>query len=127
MGKVIVANYVTLDGVMQATGCPDGDTRDGTYERPLASWNERGGPFKDPLDDTQKFVASHDAATTLEWPNSTLMTGSSRPCEMSARSDERPATSASTSPTGASRRAVGPTGCYLETASRTSPRSSARA
>src|ERR1700741_456375 len=29
MGKVIVANYVTLDGVMQAPGRPDEDTRDG--------------------------------------------------------------------------------------------------
>jgi dihydrofolate reductase len=109
MGKVIVANYVTLDGVMQAPGRPDEDTRDGfehggwaapygdqatvakmgermgpdraflfgrrTYEQLLASWNERGGPFKDALNDTQKFVASHDPATTPEWPNSTLLTG----------------------------------------------------
>jgi len=109
MGKVIVTNYVTLDGVMQAPGRPDEDTRDGfehggwaapygdeatvakmgermgrdraflfgrrTYEQLLATWNERGGPFKDALNDTQKFVASHDPATGLEWPNSTLLTG----------------------------------------------------
>ena len=109
MGKVIVINNVTLDGVMQAPGRVDEDTRDGfehggwaaprgdeamvakmgermgedraflfgrrTYEQLLASWNEQGGPFKDALNDTQKFVASHSPATTLEWPNSTLLTG----------------------------------------------------
>ena len=109
MGKVIVTNYVTLDGVMQAPGGADEDTRDGfehggwatpysdgatvakmgermgvdraflfgrrTYEQLLASWNEQGGPFKDALNDTQKFVASHSPATTLEWPNSTLLHG----------------------------------------------------
>ena len=109
MGKVIVTNYLTLDGVMQAPGRADEDTRDGfehggwaapygdeatvakmgermgvdraflfgrrTYEQLLASWNEQGGPFKDALNDTQKFVASHSPATTLEWPNSTLLHG----------------------------------------------------
>jgi hypothetical protein len=29
MGKVIVINWVTLDGVMQAPGSDDEDTRDG--------------------------------------------------------------------------------------------------
>ncbi|MBV8216938.1 MAG: hypothetical protein JO325_00625 [Solirubrobacterales bacterium] len=91
MGKVIVMNSVTLDGVMQAPGRPDEDTRDGfehggwavpyadeasvakmgermgedrawlfgrhTYEQLLAIWNERGGPFKDALNDTPKYVA----------------------------------------------------------------------
>lgn len=109
MGKVVVTNNVTLDGVMQAPGRPDEDTRGGfehggwaapygdaamvakmgermgpdraflfgrrTYEQLLASWNEQGGPFKDALNDTQKFVASQNPATTLDWPNSTLLTG----------------------------------------------------
>jgi len=109
MGKVIVMNSVTLDGVMQAPGRPDEDTRDGfaqggwavpysdeavvakmgermgedhawlfgrhTYEQLLAVWNARGGPFKEALNSTQKFVASSDPAATLEWPNSTLLTG----------------------------------------------------
>jgi dihydrofolate reductase len=109
MGKVIVMNGVTLDGVMQSPGRPDEDTRDGfehggwavpygdeatvakmgermgedrawlfgrrTYEQLLASWNERGGPFKDALNDTRKFVASSDPATRLDWPNSTLLHG----------------------------------------------------
>jgi dihydrofolate reductase len=109
MGKVIVMNGVTLDGVMQAPGRPDEDTRDGfehggwaapyadeamvakmgermgedrawlfgrhTYEQLLAIWNERGGPFKDALNEAPKYVASHNPETRLEWPNSTLLTG----------------------------------------------------
>ncbi len=109
MGKVIVMNGVTLDGVMQSPGRPDEDTRDGfahggwaipygdeamvakmgermgedraflfgrrTYEELLASWNDRGGPFKDALNDARKYVASGSPATRLEWPNSTLLHG----------------------------------------------------
>ena len=109
MGKVIVMNGLTLDGVMQGPGRPDEDTRDGfehggwgipygdeatvakmgermgedraflfgrrTYEQLLSSWNARGGPFKDPLNDASKFVASSNPATRLEWPNSTLLHG----------------------------------------------------
>jgi dihydrofolate reductase len=33
-----------------------------TYEHLLTAWNARGGPFKDALNDTRKYVAS----TTLE-------------------------------------------------------------
>lgn len=109
MGKVVVMNSVTLDGVMQGPGRPDEDTRDGfvqggwavpygddamvakmgermgedraflfgrrTYEQLLSSWNARGGPFKDALNDTHKFVASSNPAARLEWPNSTLLHG----------------------------------------------------
>ncbi len=109
MGKVIVMNAVTLDGVMQGPGRPDEDTRDGfehggwgvpysdeamvakmgermggdhaflfgrrTYEQLLASWNARGGRFKDALNDTRKYVASSNPATKLDWPNSTLLHG----------------------------------------------------
>jgi dihydrofolate reductase len=109
MGKVIVINWVTLDGVMQAPGSDDEDTRDGfshggwatpyseealgkkmgermtgefawlfgrrSYEGLLAAWNARGGPFKDALNDTQKYVASSSASTALDWPNSTLLAG----------------------------------------------------
>lgn len=109
MGKIIVMNGVTLDGVMQAPGRPDEDTRDGfphggwgvpyadeaivakmgermgedraflfgrrTYEQLLASWNARGGPFKDALNDAPKYVASGNPATRLDWPNSTLLHG----------------------------------------------------
>ncbi len=107
MGRVIVMNNLTLDGVMQGPGRPDEDTRDGfarggwgiansddamvakmgermgrdraflfgrrTYEQLLASWNARGGPFKDALNNTRKYVASSNPSTGLEWPNSTLL------------------------------------------------------
>src|SRR5438552_11578015 len=109
MGKVIVMNHLTLDGVMQGPGRPDEDTRDGferggwgvpysdeamvaemgermggdraflfgrrTYEDLLATWNARGGPFKDALNDATKYVASSNPATRLDWPNSTLLNG----------------------------------------------------
>jgi dihydrofolate reductase len=109
MGKVIVMNWVTLDGVMQGPGRPDEDTRDGfehggwatpysdestvakvgermggdraflfgrrTYEELLASWNAQGGPFKDALNDTRKFVASNNPEAKLDWPSSTLLRG----------------------------------------------------
>ena len=107
MGKVIVMNGLTLDGVMQSPGRPDEDTRDGfeyggwgvpygdeatvakmgermggdraflfgrrTYEDLLTTWNARGGPFKDALNDARKYVASNNPATKLDWPNSTLL------------------------------------------------------
>lgn len=41
----------------------------------LGTWNRRGGQFKDPLNNSQKYVASHNPETTLEWPNSTLLHG----------------------------------------------------
>jgi dihydrofolate reductase len=109
MGKVIVMNGMSLDGVMQSPGRADEDTRDGfehggwgvpygddaivakmgermggdrawlfgrrTYEELLAYWNAEGGPFKDPLNNTRKYVASSSAETRLAWPNSTLLSG----------------------------------------------------
>ena len=109
MGRVIVMNGVSLDGVMQAPGRPDEDARDGfehggwavpygddamvakmgermgedrawlfgrrSYEDLLAIWNARGGPFKDAFNNAQKYVASANPATRLEWPNSTLLHG----------------------------------------------------
>ena len=109
MGKVIVMNQLTLDGVMQSPGRPDEDPRDGferggwavargdeamvakmgermggdsaflfgrrTYEDLLTTWNARGGPFKDALNNSHKYVASSNPATRLDWPNSTLLHG----------------------------------------------------
>lgn len=109
MGKILVANNVTLDGVMQGPGRPDEDTRDGfelggwgipysdettvakmgermgedraflfgrrTYEQLLTSWNAQGGPFKEALNTTRKYVATSNSATSLDWPNSTLLHG----------------------------------------------------
>lgn len=109
MGKVIVMNHVTLDGVMQGPGRPDEDPRGGftdggwavqhadqatvqkmgermgadhafllgrrTYTQLLESWNAQGGPFKDALNNTPKYVASRNPALKLEWRNSTLLQG----------------------------------------------------
>lgn len=109
MGKVIVINHLTLDGVMQGPGRRDEDTRGGfehggwaapyandtmvarmgermgddhaflfgrrTYDQLLSSWNARGGPFKEALNETHKYVASSNPAARLEWPNSTLLSG----------------------------------------------------
>ena len=46
-----------------------------TYEDLLATWNARGGPFKDAFNNSLKYVASSNPATGLEWPNSTLLHG----------------------------------------------------
>lgn len=114
MGRIVVMNHVTLDGVMQGPGRPGEDTRGGftdsgwavrstqpgdestaamsermtadggldgwlfgrrTYEDLLMTWNERGGPFKDALNDAAKYVASTTLTEPLGWPNSTLLRG----------------------------------------------------
>jgi dihydrofolate reductase len=114
MGRIVVMNHVTLDGVMQGPGRPDEDTRGGftrggwgyqsvtpddavgkamgermaaggglagwlfgrrTYEQLLATWNARGGPFKDGLNNSPKYVASTTLEEPLPWPNSTLLRG----------------------------------------------------
>ena len=46
-----------------------------TYEDLLATWNARGGPFKDALNNTAKYVASTTLKEPLRWPNSTLLYG----------------------------------------------------
>jgi dihydrofolate reductase len=114
MGRIVVMNHVTLDGVMQGPGRADEDIRDGftqggwghrsvtpddavgkamgermaaggglagwlfgrrTYEDLLASWNAQGGPFKDALNNSPKYVASTTLKEPLPWPNSTLLRG----------------------------------------------------
>jgi dihydrofolate reductase len=114
MGRIVVMNHVTLDGVMQGPGRADEDTRGGftqggwgsrsatpgdgagtamgermaaggglagwlfgrrTYEQLLASWNALGGPFKDALNNTPKYIASTTLGEPLPWPNSTLLHG----------------------------------------------------
>jgi dihydrofolate reductase len=46
-----------------------------SYEDMLEHWNEVGGPFKDGLNQTTKYVASSDPDANLPWPNTTLISG----------------------------------------------------
>lgn len=114
MGRVVVMNHLTLDGVMQGPGRPEEDRRGGftlggwgqrsatagdaagkamgdrmaaggglagwlfgrrTYEGLLAHWNASGGPFKEALNNTPKYIASSTLSEPLVWPNSTLLQG----------------------------------------------------
>jgi dihydrofolate reductase len=101
MRKLIVSEFVTLDGVMEAPGGEEGHPHTGwvfdfmtaeqeqykleetleadvlllgrvTYEGFAAAWPERGGPFADKMNSMPKVVAS----TTLrdpEWSNTTVI------------------------------------------------------
>jgi dihydrofolate reductase len=46
-----------------------------TYHSLLSTWNDRGGPFKDALNNSPKYVASTTFTEPLPWPNSTLLHG----------------------------------------------------
>jgi dihydrofolate reductase len=46
-----------------------------SYDDMLSHWNEAGGPFRDGLNNTTKYVASSDPDASLPWPNSTLLSG----------------------------------------------------
>lgn len=65
------------DAIGERMGKPDGGMLLGrrSYEDMLASWNAKGGPFKEGLNAAAKYVASSSAKTQLEWPNSTLLHG----------------------------------------------------
>jgi len=101
MRKLIVSEFVTLDGVMEAPGGEEGHPHSGwvfdfmsseqeqykldevmeadalllgrvTYEGFAGAWPERGGPFADKMNGMAKYVVS----TTLEdpqWDNTTLL------------------------------------------------------
>ena len=46
-----------------------------SYDDMLGHWNEVGGPFKEGLNNTLKYVASSNPDTELPWPNSKLLSG----------------------------------------------------
>lgn len=46
-----------------------------SYDGMLTYWNQAGGPFKDGLNQTRKYVASSSPDADLPWPNSTLLSG----------------------------------------------------
>jgi dihydrofolate reductase len=105
MGKLIVFMNLTLDGVMQAPGRREEDTRGdfqyGGWGQPYAAMSEAGeytpnfgglllgrrtyddfssfwpkqtdSPFKDMLNNMQKWVASRTLKEPLSWVNTTLL------------------------------------------------------
>jgi dihydrofolate reductase len=65
VGRLVVINHLTLDGVMQSPGRPDEDTRGG-FE--MGGW---AGPNIDEV--VNAAVASRTLREPLRWPNSTLL------------------------------------------------------
>jgi dihydrofolate reductase len=62
-------------GWLQAADLPGGLFGRRTYEGLLAHWNATGGPFKEALNNTPKYIASATLSEPLVWPNSTLLDG----------------------------------------------------
>jgi dihydrofolate reductase len=60
-----------------------------SYDDMLEHWNAVGGPFRDGLNGTQKYVVSSHADAELPWPNSTLVTGDV-PARVAELRDEAP-------------------------------------
>ncbi|HZO58269.1 MAG TPA: dihydrofolate reductase family protein [Solirubrobacterales bacterium] len=104
MRRVVVSEFVTLDGVMEAPGGEPGHPHSGwvfdfmgpqqeqykleetlaadalligrvTYESFLGAWPSRSGPFADKMNAMPKHVASTTLKEPLEWSNSTLLQG----------------------------------------------------
>jgi dihydrofolate reductase len=105
MGKIIVSEFVSLDGVMEAPGGGEGYTHEGwtfeidrgadgdkfkldetldaqalllgrvTYDRFAESWPSREGEFADKFNSMPKYVVSATLANP-EWNNTTVLTGS---------------------------------------------------
>jgi dihydrofolate reductase len=103
MRKLIVSEFVTLDGVMEAPGGEEGHPHTGwvfdfmspeqeqykldevleseaqllgrvTYEGFAAAWPARSGPFADKMNSMPKFVVT-STLQELEWDNSTPIQG----------------------------------------------------
>jgi dihydrofolate reductase len=104
MSKLIVTEFVTLDGVMEAPGGEPGHPHSGwvfdfmgpeqeeyklnevleaesqllgrvTYEGFAGAWPEREGKFADKMNEMPKYVVSSTLDEPLEWNNSTLIKG----------------------------------------------------
>ncbi len=104
MSKLIVTEFVTLDGVMEAPGGEPTHPHSGwvfdfispeqeqykleealeaeahllgrvTYESFAAAWPERSGEFADKINSMPKYVVSSTLEEPLEWNNSTLIGG----------------------------------------------------
>ncbi len=104
MAKLIVTEFMTLDGVIEAPGGEPSHPHSGwvgdymsdeqleyklketldaeslligrvTYEGFSAAWPQRDGPFADKMNSMPKYVVSSTLAKPLEWQNSTLIGG----------------------------------------------------
>ena len=104
MSKLIVTEFVTLDGVMEAPGGEPTHPHSGwvfdfmspeqeqykldetleaesqllgrvTYEGFAAAWPKRSGEFADKINSMPKYVVSSTLEDPLEWSNSTLIRG----------------------------------------------------
>jgi dihydrofolate reductase len=104
MSKLIVTEFVTLDGVMEAPGGEQTHPHTGwvfdfmspeqqqyklnevleaeshllgrvTYESFAAAWPQREGEFADKMNSMPKYVVSSTLEDPLEWNNSTLIQG----------------------------------------------------
>ncbi len=104
MSKLIVSEFVTLDGVMEAPGGEPSHPHSGwvidymspeqeqyklnetleaeslllgrvTYEGFSAAWPKREGEFADKMNSMPKYVVSSTLEDPLEWNNSTLIQG----------------------------------------------------
>jgi dihydrofolate reductase len=106
MAKLIVTEFITLDGVMEDPGGEEGHPHSGwviehmgpeqqafklgeteeaesqllgrvTYEGFAAAWPQREGPFADKINSMPKYVVSSTLSDPLEWENSTVIPGES--------------------------------------------------
>jgi dihydrofolate reductase len=105
MRKLIVSEFVSLDGVMEAPGGEEGFKHTGwvlefpqdpgqgeyklsetmeadalllgrvTYEGFAAAWPARSGDFADKFNSMPKYVVSTTLSAPLQWQNSTLLQG----------------------------------------------------
>src|SRR4051812_44951052 len=104
MSRLIVSEFVTLDGVMEAPGGEPTHPHTGwvfdfmgpeqeqykldevleaeshllgrvTYESFVGAWPEREGEFADKMNSMPKYVVSSTLEEPLEWNNSTLIRG----------------------------------------------------
>jgi len=105
MRELIVSEFVSVDGVMEAPGGEEGFRHTGwvlehghdegggqykldevleadalllgrvTYEGFAAAWPERGGPFAEKMNSMPKHVVSSTLEEPLEWENSTVLSG----------------------------------------------------